>query len=242
MNVPEPRHEHAMAGTETGFFIYGGITNNGNFSSEFWYFDVTQHEWTLISTPYSPPGLAGHTLTVAEDLIYLFGGRNQIGSYQGRLYRMNMTELLDWELVTPYSGKIPSLTGHTTVYHHDSEMLIVFGGFRSHTARFPIRSGYLYGFHLSSQVWIMLSNTEKSGNLFEPTPRAYHTADIMDNYLIIYGGNSPIGRQDNICYDQEMYVYHLTCHKWVDLEIMKQAFTGEIIISENIYICVVNRY
>ena len=232
VRYPGSRHEQAMVGDSHGFYVYGGIKADGSFSSELWHlkFNISHgtFRWHLLAMDsiVRPPGLAGHTLTLANGWLYLFAGRNSNSIFQSDLYKLNLASPHQWEHVVVRGGRRHNqkLTGHSTVYHHDSQMLIVYGGFTPDYARFPKRSPLLQGFHLNTGVWITLGEADLTPpDPLMPTARAHHTAAIMDNYLVIYGGNAHVHEQEDVCYDERVYFYHLSCHQWVNVSYMRHG-------------------
>ena len=78
-----------------------------------------------------PPGLSKHTLTKAGDgNLYVFGGSLAHGVFSNLMYRINMKNLSEWELVKSKGGKIEELhvTGHSMVYYEEINSFILFGG------------------------------------------------------------------------------------------------------------------
>lgn len=43
---------------------------------------------------------------------------------------------------------------------------------------------------------------------------------IPGNYLIVFGGYSHRHNREEICYDGQMYLYHLGCHSWIPLDVL----------------------
>ena len=232
ITYPASRHEHAMAGDSNGFYIFGGITSDGQFNSDLWNFRFNissgTHHWHLLAgdSMLRPVGLAGHTLTLADGWLYLFAGRDSSGVLNSDLYKINLISPNKWHYVQARGGRRynQKLTGHSTVYHHDSQMLVVYGGFAPDYARFPKRSPLLQAFHIPSGIWIILGESKLSPpNPLMPTARAHHTAAIMDNYMVIYGGNAHVHEKEDVCYDNKIYFYHLSCHQWVNISRMGTA-------------------
>jgi hypothetical protein len=75
-----------------GFVIYGGKVEDGSLSSELWHFNVNKTLWTLRAknSPFYPPKLTRHTLTLANEYIYLFGGSTVDGEFSSSLYRIKL--------------------------------------------------------------------------------------------------------------------------------------------------------
>jgi N-acetylneuraminic acid mutarotase len=81
------------------------------------------------------------------------------------------------------------------VFHEDMNALILFGGIRTDVARFSQLSSLMFQFDLKSQTWaqMKLANRQKvptRRNSFVPPERAFHSAEIMGNYMVVFGGYS----------------------------------------------------
>jgi N-acetylneuraminic acid mutarotase len=72
---PSGRHLHAMVAVGTNVYLHGGFTGSVS-SSELWLLStVPTHSWKLLSPSGSKPsGRHAHTMTVVNDLVFLFGG------------------------------------------------------------------------------------------------------------------------------------------------------------------------
>lgn len=75
-----------------GFVIYGGKVQDGSLSNELWYYNVNTRSWTLRAknSPFYPPQLTRHTLTLANNYIYLFGGSTVDGEFSSNLYKIKL--------------------------------------------------------------------------------------------------------------------------------------------------------
>ena len=104
-----------------------------NPSNDLWYFDLATKNWSKMAanSTIQPPGLSKHTLTIAGNgYLYVFGGSLAHGVFSNSMYRINMSNLSEWELVKSKGGKIEELhvTGHSMVYYEEINALILFGG------------------------------------------------------------------------------------------------------------------
>lgn len=43
---------------------------------------------------------------------------------------------------------------------------------------------------------------------------------MAGNYLVVFGGYSHRHNKEEICYDNQMYLYHLGCHAWVSHDVL----------------------
>lgn len=241
---PTARHGHAMCAVDRRLFLYGGVLAGGVTSSELWMYDLTVSRWQVIgrSSVVKPPALSGHTLTAVDDSwLYVVGGRTSRGQFISDVYVLSVDNLPDveWRRFRSRGGREADhrLAGHSAVYHNDSRSLLVFGGFSPENARFPRRSSLLMAYHVDDKRWVTLSYD--AGLPSVPRERAYHTAIIVGSYMIVHGGQVHVHHEDETCYDAQLYVYHLSCHVWVDFVSLADAFTGtsSLCLSTRLILC-----
>ncbi|XP_030384738.1 multiple epidermal growth factor-like domains protein 8 [Scaptodrosophila lebanonensis] len=224
-NKPHGRYGHAADRVPGGFAIYGGKHANGSFYNDLWHYNNTESggKWKqmAINSVVRPPALARHTLTTANGYLYLFGGSLQTGEFSSSIYciQLPLSEQSQWEIVHPRGGKMLDvrLAAHTTVYYKATNSLIVFGGIMTSLARFSKLSDRIFAFQLDQLHWteILYPRTAlRDTNI--PRERAFHSATISGNYMIVFGGYTHRHNKDEICYDNQMYWYHLSCHIWIN--------------------------
>ncbi|XP_065078697.1 multiple epidermal growth factor-like domains protein 8 [Ochlerotatus camptorhynchus] len=227
---PVGRYGHAACTVKDGFVIFGGKLAGGRLSSDLWLYNISDNNGTWSeraqSSTFKPPSLTRHTLTFANDYLYAFGGAFENGEFSSRLFRIRLStdpSEEQWEEVIPRGGKTLDLriVAHTTSYHRHSKSLIVYGGVVAGVARFSKLSDRMFSFHLDHLHWaeIMYPRTPLR-DAYIPRERAFHTTTINGNYLIVFGGYSHRHNKEEICYDNQMYLYHLGCHNWVNQDVL----------------------
>ncbi|KAF7989739.1 hypothetical protein HCN44_008413 [Aphidius gifuensis] len=227
--TPAPRYGHAACKYEKGFVIYGGKLSDGTLSNELWHYNIKDKIWTrrAKNSPLKPPALTRHTLTLAKDNIYIFGGSTVDGEFSSNLYtiRLNMTNSTNekWIKVRPRGGKELDVrvVAHSTVYHIATNSLLVYGGVVASVARFSKLSDRMFVFQISRKVWSEIHYPrEHLPDVYVPRERAFHSCNIIGNYLVVFGGYSHRHNKEEICYDNQMYLYNLGCHVWVSHEVL----------------------
>ncbi|XP_026667029.1 multiple epidermal growth factor-like domains protein 8 isoform X3 [Ceratina calcarata] len=228
---PSPRYGHAACRYVGGFVIYGGKIQDGSLSNELWHYNVNTRSWTLRAknSPFYPPPLTRHTLTLANDYIYLFGGSTVDGEFSSSVYKIKLN-LSDptasterWKEVHPRGGKELDVrvVAHCTVYHKATNSLLVYGGVVASVARFSKLSDRMFVFQLERKVWSEIHYPRAHlRDTYVPRERAFHTCNIIGNYLVVFGGYSHRHNKEEICYDNQMYLYHLGCHAWVSHDVL----------------------
>lgn len=231
--IPKPgaRYGHAACKYQDGFVIYGGKVEDGSLSNELWHYDVKKNLWTLRAknSPFYPPRLTRHSLTLTKDYIYLFGGSTVDGEFSSSLYtiKLNLSDKTGstekWQEVRPRGGKELDVrvVAHCTVYHHGTNSLLVYGGVVASVARFSKLSDRMFAFQLDRKVWSEIHYPRAHlRDTYVPRERAFHTCNIIGNYLVVFGGYSHRHNKEEICYDNQMYLYHLGCHAWVSHDVL----------------------
>ncbi|XP_039280047.1 multiple epidermal growth factor-like domains protein 8 isoform X2 [Nilaparvata lugens] len=225
---PSARYSHAACNYKGGFLMYGGRLADGSLSDELWLYEVGSRRWSLRATasPLRPPPLARHTLTLADDgWVYVVGGSNPIGEFSSAIYRIRLHTGGDeeWLEVKPRGGKPLDvrIVAHTCVYNAASHSLLVYGGILANVARFSTLSDRMFSFSLRHRHWAELHYPRAElRDSYVPQERAFHSASVMGNYLIVFGGYSHRHNREEICYDNQLYLYHMGCHTWVNHEIL----------------------
>lgn len=99
--------------------------------------------------------------------------------------------------------------------------LIVYGGITAGFARISKLSDKMFLFKISEKFWseIHYPRTHLTDFII-PRERAFHTSVILGNYLLVFGGYTHRHNKEEMCYDSQMYLYHLGCHIWVNQDIL----------------------
>lgn len=124
-----------------------------------------------------------------------------------------------WEQVIEHGGKTLDIrvVAHTMIFHKQTNSLILYGGIQVGFARFSKLTDKMFSFNLAHRHWTeILYPRTPLRDAYIPRERAFHTASVVGNYLIIFGGLVHKHNKEEICYDNQMYLYHLECHIWVN--------------------------
>ncbi|NWT65192.1 TYW23 protein, partial [Prunella himalayana] len=184
---PSPRWCHAMCLSDLGtaVLIGGEGVNQQSCRDALWKLEIDSDLWLPVGFQLQnamPSCLHGHTATYDPDTkrIYIFGGIREDKDYSS-IYILD-TVTWKWLLVAA-KGKIPVLTYHSaTIYHKE---LFVFGGTFPRKASLAVApcSNVLYVFNPEHEIWYQpISEGEK------PLPRLGHSATLLKNKLLIFGG------------------------------------------------------
>ncbi|NXX86042.1 TYW23 protein, partial [Urocolius indicus] len=184
---PSPRWCHAMCLSDlhTAVLIGGEGAGQQFCKDTLWKLEIDNEFWLPVDFQLQnaqPLCLYGHTATYDHDTkrVYVFGGMRQDKDYSS-IYILD-TVTWKWLLVAA-KGRMPMLTHHTaTIYRKE---LFVFGGTfpkKASLAVGPCSNG-LYVFNPEHEIWYQpISEGEK------PLPRLGHSATLLKNKLLIFGG------------------------------------------------------
>lgn len=228
---PSARYDHSLVVYEEGMFVFGGVLSDGSHSNELWIYDTATANWSLLASnsTLQPPGLSGHSMTLVDDVMYIIGGKTDGGKYSSRIYSMNASSPQSWSTLKLSGGRSGDrlLHGHSAVYHPETSSIIIYGGIAARSARYTTLSSKIFTFNIINKYWteIHYNNYVGPGTPHVPRQRAHHTAVIMGNYMVIYGGNVHIHNTVEMCYDEGIYLYHLGCHQFVNHSLVHQGLS-----------------
>ena len=67
---------------------------------------------------------------------------------------------------------------------------------------------FVYG--LDAGTWISLDKRST-----DPATRAQHSAVVMGDYMVVFGGHTHRHNSIETCYDDTLQFYHLGCRAWI---------------------------
>lgn len=210
------RRSHSISKVGSQFYIFGGsdgkppqkatntvfifdagtcLLGNANLDTSFWRIPIVSG--TL------PPALRAHSTIAYRSKIYLFGGGTGNNDYYNHVYMFN-TLTHRWTcLLESDRSKLsyPTPRRAHTAAQFDTGMYIFGGG--SGAAGL----NDLWRLELSGKpTWTQLYPIGR-----KPEPRVYHTATVVRDVMIIYGGLD--GKQ---CFSN-MYIYNFTSNTYTEL-------------------------
>ncbi|NWU76996.1 TYW23 protein, partial [Onychorhynchus coronatus] len=184
---PSPRWCHAMCLSDLGtaVLIGGEGVDQQSCKDVLWKLEIDSDLWLPVGFQLQntmPSCLHGHTATYDPDTkrIYIFGGIREDKDYSS-IYILD-TVTWKWLLVAA-KGRIPVLTYHSAIIYQKE--LFVFGGTFPKKASLAVGpcSNMLYVFNPEHEIWYQpISEGEK------PLPRLGHSATLLKNKLLIFGG------------------------------------------------------
>ncbi|CAB4060701.1 MEGF8 [Lepeophtheirus salmonis] len=210
-----PRTSHSSIVLENSIYFYGG------YNLRYVLRDLISYDfetWKKIEPQNNiswPPPLYGHAAVELDSGFVLFGGKDNhhipssqevefFGEFSSSMFTLQLSDWT-WKTVEPRNGKMTDLrvTGHM-----------------ADLARFSRLSDRIWVYDIKKRKW---SELESAGDKDRPPERAYHAAVVIGDYMVIFGGYSHRHNKVEICYDKEIYFYHLGCHSWVSKNILDEG-------------------
>jgi host cell factor len=198
-DVPPGCAAYGIVVDGTRIFIFGGMLEYGKYSDELYELQATKWEWKKIKPEVPVDGeppcpRLGHSFTLVNDKIYLFGGlandsddpKRNIPRYLSDLFTLSIKQSnYLWEIPTTF-GKPPSpRESHTAVAYHaksiNKNYLVVYGGMSG------CRLGDLWILDTDTLMWIKPIIQGPA-----PLPRSLHSSTLIGNKMYIFGGWVPL--------------------------------------------------
>lgn len=128
-DIPPPLANHSLIAYNNKLFIFGG--NNGSIINDKMYsFDPLNNSWKILSFhgKFKPPPLTEHSVTIYQNLLFIFGGKLSNDKLSSDLYAIDLNSMNSFKVVSnlPYS---PSpRCGHSISVNGNDQKIIVMGG------------------------------------------------------------------------------------------------------------------
>lgn len=142
-NYPSPKAHTSLTCYKDQLILFGGWTYPSNtiyldFYSKWFVFDelhmydIKSSHWNQIVTQFNPPPTAGHSVSIINDDMIIFGGLIKEGTNQLQCQRTNEVwkfnlELLTWTKPVIKSRKPKARCGQTQINLDDKNILIIGG-------------------------------------------------------------------------------------------------------------------
>ena len=123
--TPSARFNHSIVNsiTTNSLFIFGGNTDDTNFSNELWKFNLNTFDWSLESSDSEIPNITNSSMYSKENYIYAFGGLTEDNLTNFIVYKYNINTKT-WEIVTLQQDNIIS----SMVIGDGSDLVSIWGG------------------------------------------------------------------------------------------------------------------
>ncbi|KAJ3123143.1 hypothetical protein HK098_002142 [Nowakowskiella sp. JEL0407] len=177
---PRALRAHTMTLVEDKLFVFGGC-DAGICFNDLYCFDVETLCWSQPKMYGDIPNpCRAHSAVYLDGRIYVFGGGDG-PNYFNTLYSLD-TETLQWTEITPATGMSPGPRRAHTAWVYNGAIYIYAGG----DGIKALNDVYalIINVHNDTVIW---QKVETKG--IAPTPRGYHTSNLVGNKLVVYGGS-----------------------------------------------------
>ncbi|KAI9030812.1 hypothetical protein CLU79DRAFT_731626 [Phycomyces nitens] len=201
-------------------FVFGG---GGNVTNDLHVLHLTDMRWETIQNikGTSPCKRYGHTATLWNNCILVFGGCNEFQEYCNDVHIFDLDKFTWFQPKT--TGAIPARYLHSAVAHDDK--LFIYGGFAKNSdCTFVLDE--LNVLDLKSMNW------SKHGTV---PPRYNHSATIIGNKMYIYAGKDEQG-----CTVSDLFSIHLECPPYVPHLVLNGSHsnsTNQMVLLKSQHFC-----
>ena len=182
------------------FIMYGGEGASNRMLSDLWVFNLEILQWeevtqlvkqTIEEKPHTVPNpRKSASLVCTDDKAYLYGGTDGRSTFGGNCHILHFdnysqTGCMEWENHTSDSFPPAERWGHTL--NTFGCRMYLFGGKDGTGGKYVVLNDW-NRFSFRYQIWVRLS---PSGHV--PRPRWGHTACVVGNQLLVFGGMNEKG-------------------------------------------------
>ncbi|TFY63562.1 hypothetical protein EVG20_g6259 [Dentipellis fragilis] len=184
-------------------WLFGGCDDKGCWK-DVWTFNTETMQWSRPDTQGEiPPPCRAHTATLVDRKLVIFGG-GEGPVYYNSVFVLDLT-LRRWARPSLVSEELPPpRRAHTAVYYQGK--IWVFGGGNGMQALNDVWTLDVSG-SIDKMRWECIETSRK-----KPTPRGYHTANLIGNVMIIVGGSD--GRE---CFS-DVWCLNLDTRQWTQIK------------------------
>ena len=155
------RFGHSLVVYEDSLYMYGGMLEDGSIGADLWIYTVSTNQWNQLITDNSPRvcynqfcaplSVVGHSSTIVAERMYVIFGYNPRFGYLNSIQEYNF-QTKKWTMLNPAGALVKGGFGHSSVYHHDTRMIYVYGGHHS-AGSDSVLVDHLYGFSPQKNKW-----------------------------------------------------------------------------------------
>jgi len=209
---PDARYFHAAVSDCFKMYVYGGISNLGDYLNDLWMYDINNDTWTQLAD--GPGARYYHSMVLIGDKVYVFGGSPTNGSYYD--------ELLEYDTITNVWREISDLNPPEARYGHAAtvcgDKMYVYGGY----------DGTYY-----NDLWVYDPSVNQWSKLANGPYGTYgHILECINNKLYMGAG------YDSVEVKNDLYEYNVGNNTWSALTDISIAVRGcgSIVTDNELYI------
>lgn len=195
---------HTVTLADNVAWVFGGCDDRGCFK-DMWCFNIETMQWSHPEMQGElPPPCRAHSATLVGRKIVIIGG-GEGASYYNSVHVFDIPSRR-WSRPTFMTGDVPPpRRAHTTVLYQSK--IWVFGGGNGLQALNDVWTLDV-GTSLDRMRWEQVAITGRK----RPSPRGYHTANLVQNMMIVVGGSD--GRE---CF-QDIWCLNLDAAVWTQVK------------------------
>ncbi|XP_078134258.1 uncharacterized protein LOC144535595 [Sander vitreus] len=227
---PSKRCSHTMclSDFDTAILIGGEAADQNCCKDSLWKLELDNDFWFPMNSSASgpvPPCARGHSATYDPDSksVYVYGGLRE-GQRYNEMYILD-TLTWKWKLVTA-KGDVPNVAYYSAAFY--KKELFVFGGVKpSHSSVAKSCSNALYIFNPEFELWYQpIVDGDK------PLPRFGHSATLMSQKLIIFGGRQTAAYLNDV-HVLDLGFMEYTAVKCGNMPPLPRGFHAALPVSDN---------
>ncbi|XP_031134579.1 rab9 effector protein with kelch motifs isoform X1 [Sander lucioperca] len=227
---PSKRCSHTMclSDFDTAILIGGETADQNCCKDSLWKLELDNDFWFPMNSSASgpiPPCARGPSATYDPDSksVYVYGGLRE-GQRYNEMYILD-TLTWKWKLVTA-KGDVPNVAYHSAAFY--KKELFVFGGVKpSHSSVAKSCSNALYIFNPEFELWYQpIVDGDK------PLPRFGHSATLMSQKLIIFGGRQTAAYLNDV-HVLDLGFMEYTAVKCGNMPPLPRGFHAALPVSDN---------
>jgi len=160
------------------FYVWAGFGANKKAYNDLYVFDLDNKTWNLVGCGGKvPPERYGHSGTLVDGKLWVFGGSNDAHLPKDDLYYLDLANM-QWTEVTKEGNWPPPRFHHSAALTEDGSKIYIFGGSKTQSDHL----NDMWELSLETKTWTRVP-TEKP-----PVPRAGHLSFFYKNVLWVFGG------------------------------------------------------
>lgn len=128
-DVPPPLANHSLVAFNNKLFIFGG--NNGSIVNEKMYsFDPLKNTWKILAFhgKFKPPALTEHSVTIYQNLLFIFGGKLANDELSNDLYAVDLNNMNSFKVISNLPYAPSPRCGHSISVNGNEQKIVVMGG------------------------------------------------------------------------------------------------------------------
>ncbi|XP_070211800.1 attractin-like protein 1 isoform X1 [Littorina saxatilis] len=205
---PWPLYAHSAVSFQNQLYVYGGV-RNGQVTDELRVFNISSGTWTKVLSSGYP--VSGHTAHIVDGKMMVFFGYSPVYGYLNHVQEYDFGTG-DWSRVETTGSNVQGGYGHASALDDINRKVYINSGYHSRSDKESssyLLTDVLYVYDINGREWMIL---QSSGH-----PRYLHSMLLVDNYLLVFGGNTHNDTSKSLgakCFSTDFMLYDIKCNSW----------------------------